>query len=238
VLAVWLVRRTVPVTREGFHAEISAPMLGVAATLVGLLLAFVIVIGYQNFLDAGGSVDQEAAALGSIVRDSAAFPSPEGAKVRLAVGNYVRAVVNDEWRKMHDSGKESALAEGGLNGISAALRTYNPASSGEKAFYNDAVAQLNTAITARADRIEKAAGGLPSDLVELILFSSIVIVGYAVFVGSPNFWFHVLGPAAIAVVVAVSLVVLVDLAYPFSGVLSISPDQFKEGNLAQFFSPG
>jgi hypothetical protein len=27
VLAVWLIRRTVPATREGFHAEISAPML-------------------------------------------------------------------------------------------------------------------------------------------------------------------------------------------------------------------
>ena len=37
--AVWLIRRTVPATREGFHAEISAPMLGVVAALFGLLLA-------------------------------------------------------------------------------------------------------------------------------------------------------------------------------------------------------
>jgi hypothetical protein len=35
LLAVWLVRRWVLATREGFHAEISAPMLGVAATLFG-----------------------------------------------------------------------------------------------------------------------------------------------------------------------------------------------------------
>jgi hypothetical protein len=41
-------RRAVPVTREGFHAEISAPMLGVVAALFGLVLAFVIVIAYQN----------------------------------------------------------------------------------------------------------------------------------------------------------------------------------------------
>jgi hypothetical protein len=37
---------------EGFHAEIAAPMVGVVAALFGLLLAFVIVIAYQNFLDA------------------------------------------------------------------------------------------------------------------------------------------------------------------------------------------
>jgi hypothetical protein len=49
VLAVWVVRRWVPATREGFHAEISAPMLGVAATLFGLMLAFVIIIGIRTF---------------------------------------------------------------------------------------------------------------------------------------------------------------------------------------------
>ena len=47
-----------------------------------------------------------------------------------------------------------------------------------------------------------------------------MIVGYAVLVGSPNFWFHVLGPAAIAVVVVFSLLVLADLSYPFSGDVS------------------
>lgn len=121
VLAVWQVRRRVPETREGFHAEISAPMLWVAATLFGLLLAFVIVIGYQNFLDADASVSTEADALSSIVRDSAAFPAPGGANVRAAVGTYVRAVVNDEWPKMHDSGTSSAAAGRALDGISAAM---------------------------------------------------------------------------------------------------------------------
>ena len=62
-----------------------------------------------------------------------------------------------------------------------------------------------------------------------------MVVAYAVLVGSPNFLFHVLGPAAIAVVVAISLVVLVDLTYPFSGDVAIVPDDFKTGALAQFF---
>ena len=71
---------------------------------------------------------------------------------------------------------------------------------------------------------------------ELILFSSFVIVAYTIFVGSPNFWFHVLGPATIAMVVAVSLVMLLDLAYPFSRVLSVSPHRFMTRDLGQFFT--
>ena len=72
--AVVLIRRTVTSTREGFHAEISAPMLGVVAALFGLLLAFVIITAYENFIEAGADVNREADSLASIVRDSPAFP--------------------------------------------------------------------------------------------------------------------------------------------------------------------
>ncbi len=95
--------------------------------------------------------------------------------------------------------------------------------------------QLNTALDARRNRLEAAEGGLPVEIAALILFSSAVIVFYAVLVGSPHFGFHALGPGAIAIVVAFSLVVLVDLSYPFSGDLALAPDDFKTGALEQFF---
>jgi hypothetical protein len=234
VLVVWLVRRAVPATREGFHAEISAPMLGVVAALFGLILAFVIVIAYQNFLDAQSNVSREADALASIARDSQSFPEPGGTNVRRSVGRYVRGVTADEWTQMRD-GQDSELAKAGLTGIFAAFRTVKPRTPEEKAFYDDAVRKLNDALSARRDRIDTATGGLPRDMWILILFSSIVIVSYAVLVGSPSYWFHALGPAAIAMVIVVSLVVLADLSYPFSGEVAIKPDAFQNGALQQFF---
>ena len=62
-----------------------------------------------------------------------------------------------------------------------------------------------------------------------MLFNTLVIVGYAVFVGSPSFFFHALGPTAIAVVVAVSIVVLFDLSYPFSGSVTVSTHDLRSG---------
>ena len=124
-LAVWLVRRTVPATRDGFHAEISAPMLGIVAAVFGLLLAFVIIIAYQNFLEADDNASREAAALSSILRDSAAFPEPGGSNVRRAVGAYVRSVVEDEFPQMRE-GTDSDVARGTLDGVFAAFRTVEP----------------------------------------------------------------------------------------------------------------
>ena len=234
-LAVWLVRRTVPATRDGFHAEISAPMLGVVAAVFGLLLAFVIIIAYQNFLEADDNASREAAALSSIVRDSAAFPEPGGSNVRRAVGAYVRSVVEDEFPQMRE-GTDSDVARGTLDDVFAAFRTVEPTTPEQTAFYDDAVRQLNETLDARRNRIESAVGGLPWDIAALILFSSLVVVAYSVLVGSPNYWFHLLGPAAIASVVAVALVVLVDLSYPFSGDFAIPPDDFQTGVLKAFFN--
>ena len=134
-------------------------------------------------------------------------------------------------------GGDSLRASRALDGVFAALQAVEPTTPAATGFDDDSVRQLNDALDARRDRLEAARGGLPFELVALIVFSSILIVGYAVLVGSPNFWFHVLGPAAIAVVIVFSLLVLADLSYPFSGDVAIDPEPFDTGALARFFAP-
>ena len=234
LVGVWLIRRFIPVTREGFDAEVSSQVLGVVSALFGLFLAFVIVIEFQNFDSAQSNVGQEADALAAITRDSRAFPPAEGKHVRDAIGIYVRAVVDDEWHQMH-KGRPSIAAQKAVDGVYGAFDVTAPTTPEATAFYTDAVHQLNEGLIARRERIASATGGLPSLVLVLIGIGSLIIIGYAMLVGSRSFWFHAIGACAIALVVALSLVVLVDLSYPFSGSLSISSDPFTTGALAQFF---
>ena len=81
---VWLVRRLVPSTRDGFDAEVSSQVLGVVASLFGLLLAFVVVIEFQAFSAAEDNVAAEADGLAAIVRDSRVFGEPAASNVRTA----------------------------------------------------------------------------------------------------------------------------------------------------------
>ncbi len=233
---VWLIRRLVPPVREGFDAEVSSQMLGVVAALFGLLLAFIVVISYQNYGDTQTNVSNEADALAAIVRDSGAFPPRDRARVRGAVGAYVRAVVDDEWPRMHQ-GKDSARAAAAVDGMYTAIQGIDPRSSRAMVFYDDSVQQLSTALVARRNRLDDAGGGLPWVIGALLVVGSIVIVGYTALVGSRSFWFHAIGAGAIALVLALSLVVLLDLTYPFSGDLSVNPQPFRTGALAQFFAP-
>ncbi len=234
--AVWLTRRLVPGVGEGFDAEVASQMLGVVAALFGLLLAFIIVIAYQNYGDTQSRVSSEADALAAIMRDSGTFPAEDRDGVRRAVGSYVRIVVDEEWPRMRE-GDESARAWIAIDRVYTALQAVEPRSARTRAFYDDAVRQLNTALEARRNRLDDAEGGLPWVMVVLLLVGSVVILGYAVLVGSRSFGFHAVGAGSIALVVGLSLVVLIALVYPFSGDLAISPAPFRTGSLAQFFGP-
>ncbi len=236
LLLVWSIRRLVPAIAEGFDAEVSSQMLGVVAALFGLLLAFIIVIAYQNYADAQTNVTGEADALAAIVRDSGAFQPTERDRVRASIGAYVRTVVDDEWPRMRE-GNDSPRAWADVNDIFATLQRIEPKSPSAVAFYDDSVRQLNVTLDARRNRLDDAGGGLPWIIGALLFVGSLVIVGYAILIGSRSFWFHAIGAGAIALIVGMSLVVLVALIYPFSGDLAIDPGPFRNGALAQFFGP-
>jgi hypothetical protein len=152
----------------GFDAEVSSQMLGVFASLFGLLLAFVIVIEYQNFGNAQDNVGQEADSLAAITRDSDAFSPAQGDRIRGAIGTYVRAVVADEWPDLRQ-GHASARAAADVNAISVALLAAKPTSPQATAFYDDSVSQLNQASIAHRNRLSTAVGGAPSLVLTLIL---------------------------------------------------------------------
>jgi hypothetical protein len=66
---------------------------------------------------------------------------------------------------------------------------------------------------------------------------SVVILGYAVLVGSRSALFHAAGAGAIALVVGFSLVVLIAYNYPYAGSLAIGTSPYRSGILAQYFQP-
>jgi hypothetical protein len=82
------------------------------ATLFGLLLAFVVVLTFQAYGDAGANARQEAADIAQIVRDSHAFSPADQAAGSAASRTYVRAVVYDEWPQLRNDGSSARAAAG------------------------------------------------------------------------------------------------------------------------------
>ena len=168
LLAALAVRRFVPATREGFDAEVSSQMLGVVASLFGLLLAFVVVIEFQAFSAAGDNVQTEADGLAAITRDSCIIRRAGrrgGARRdrRLPSGRGERGVRVDA----RGQGEPGCLGRPGRRVRGDAGRHAD--GGAQESFYDDSVRRLNVVLDARRDRLEASADSdLPLVIAALI----------------------------------------------------------------------
>ena len=128
------IRTRWPSLADGDNNEFAGVVLSVLGGIYGIVLAFVIVVLWEQFQDAQNIVSQETTALSQIVRDSRAFPDDARRPLVIAVRSYSHSVVDDEWPRMAQ-GDESAQASLALTDMYRVLHEYQPSSESAKTFY-------------------------------------------------------------------------------------------------------
>ena len=202
-----------------------------AATLLGVLLVFVIVALYQGYAEAKDSVRASATALAQLVRDGRAFPAPVEGAIQCRISAYRSAVIDDEWPLMAE-GRSSPQALALLEHLYGAVVNYQPHTASEKTFYDDAVTHLNDLVSARRDRLDHVGGAVPSPVWILIVLAAFVsVLSMYVFARSAD-RLQVLLIGLYSVLIGTSLFVAILLDFPFAGSIAVTPTPYNEGVLS------
>ncbi len=80
-----LVRRFTRIERMKLHHDIAGPIFATAGVIYAVLLAFAVVIVWQNFNDTQTDVIAEATHCADLYRDAEAFPEPRKSQIRAAI---------------------------------------------------------------------------------------------------------------------------------------------------------
>ncbi|WP_432021372.1 hypothetical protein [Streptomyces sp. 1222.5] len=212
-------------------------ILGIYGAIYGALLAFVIVIAWDDLNAAKGRVDAEAASLAAVARDAEFLPAETRERISGDMKEYLTYTVNVEWNKMR-MGKVPSASNPNLNDMLATLRKYKPTSAREIADYQRMRTDLTSTIGDRRARIGDSGEQLP-DLLRYFIFGGAicVILLCCCFSVSSVFEQAVL-LAAVSVLLASSLLVVVGLNHPFVGDISVSPEAYYRGILSQYLPRG
>src|SRR3954447_6846409 len=87
-----LVRRSVALSTLERHNDVAGFIIAVIGVLYAVLLAFVVVISWQNFDEAHQTASSEAQLVDGLYRDASAF-QPQTADMRQKLDSYARSVV-------------------------------------------------------------------------------------------------------------------------------------------------
>ncbi len=230
-----LVRRFLPSLASGDQDGIAVLSVEIAGAVYGILLGFVIVSLWEGFNAADENVGREATALFQVVRSAQAFDPAARDEVTRAVGEYVHAVVDDEWGLLRE-GKTSERASEGISNVYSVLQRYEPETETQKTFYAASVEHLDEALAARRTRLGHVEASLGGSLHFMMYAGFVMIVGFMTAVGGGGRGrAHTMMLLGVTAIIAFNLVLATSLDYPFSGDVSVGSEPFRMGALAPFF---
>ncbi len=227
MLGLFTVWRFVPRKILKMHNDLTEAIFGAVALAYTVLLAFVVVVSWQNFDKTKSYVEMEANCLVSLHRSSAAFSAPFKDELRALIKDYAGIVVNKEWQ-MLARGEESMEAKEALRKIWNLYTDYEPKTEKEKAFFSQSISKLYGLREARRLRIVESRTRLHPIMWFILAVGATATISFTFFFGSDIFSAHVVMASILAVLIALILLAVLCFEFPFTGDVKVEPEVFRE----------
>ncbi|MCX6002695.1 MAG: DUF4239 domain-containing protein [Chloroflexi bacterium] len=219
---VLLVRNLVDIKKFKQHHDIAGPIFSTLGVIYAVMLAFVLVIVWQDFDRAQNNTVKEANDFAQIYRDACLLPEPFSSQFLEANGNYLRAVIKYEWPQMQ-YGQRSLEAQAEADKVWVLTAGFEPKTERDKIFFSEMLTKMNDAVEMRRQRIQDAASGLHPALWFVLLFGGIVTVAFTFFFGSENLYAQLIMTTMLAVLIVLIIFTILLMDFPYTGGLSIPP---------------
>ena len=226
IVGLFVTRKFCPPHTFKPHNDVAGAIFATLGVIYAVLLAFLVVVSWQSFDEAGQNAAREANYLADLYRDSTPLPAAFRSELKIDLKNYVVSIVNDEWPVMA-SGRRALTVSAGQEKLWSLYAGFVPRGETEKVFFTESVRQLNEACEARRQRLLDAVSGLHGILYFVLIVGGLITLFYTLLFGTENFGPQIVMTSMLAAMIALALFTIMALDYPFSGDISIKPDVFR-----------
>jgi Protein of unknown function (DUF4239) len=167
-------------TRDVFLADTTrgAGVYGVAGTGFAVLLAFVVVVAYEQYNDAKAGAQAEADAVIELYRSAEFFPA-ERAEMQRDLICYARAVIEKEWPAMADGqGHPLGVVEGWALRLQDAYERLPVRTPREEVVFANILDLRDLRIDARRERLSQADPTVTSPVWFILILCALVNIGF------------------------------------------------------------
>ena len=227
VAGLVLVQRLVPPERREGQNDVAGFIFAVLGVAYAVLLAFVVIAVWQDYKTAQTNVESEAHELAGVYFLASQLPEPDRTRIQDLARTYARVVVEEEWPMMA-GGQTSPRADSLLRRLTSKILEFDPHTEGEQVLYESGLKQLHDAADARRSRLLEVREGIPDLLWVVLVVGGVITVCFTYLFGLKSNLAHALMVAALTLVICGILFTIGEFNNPFSGVVEIRPEAFKE----------
>jgi hypothetical protein len=223
----YLVRNRVSVKVLEEHHQVAGTLMGLVASIYGILAAFLIVSLWGNFEECRKAVAEESNAGADLYRIGMALPAPTGPAILKSISDYYVIVITEEWPLMAKK-QFSQKADAQFDNLWQDLTAFSPTDDREKNLHTAGIQTLERFSDQRRLRFVLANRSLPALLWVLLIAGGIILLGFANFFDLRYPRSQYLMTAAVAAIVGLSLFTVDALNHPFGGGVRVSPAEMEQ----------
>lgn len=225
VSGLLIIRKYYPHYKCKPHNDIAGFIFATLGVVYAVLLAFTVIITWQDFDKAQDVTVNEANCITALYLDSVPFPAEFRGELKKELSKYVRAILDDEWQMMA-KGQRSASVQKIQVELWGLYSSYQPKNETQKIFLMESVKKFNQAEEMRQQRIVYASTGINPILYFVLIAGSFITIAFAMLFGTENIIPHLIMVSLLASIIAITLFTIIAMDYPFTGEISIKPDIF------------
>ncbi|WP_330257139.1 DUF4239 domain-containing protein [Nocardia sp. NBC_00565] len=202
-------------------------VLDLINTLFLAVVAFVVVICWQEYDNAHNHTIAEAKALVDTYTAAHSMPDPEHRQIEGLVRDYTDQVVTEEWSVMREQRRLSASTQDTFDSLRDAVASVPSTDADVADLRTTAMASLDAVAEARQDRALDAGYRVPGFLYVALWCGTVLLLCTAVLSGVEVTRRSVLMTALLGVVVGSTILAIYNLDRPFSGGNVVPKDAFE-----------
>ena len=218
-------RKVVSHTRLENANTMSGTVFQLGGVLYAVLVAFVVVVVWEQFGDAEDATIDEATAVADLLRDSTALPAEYQAEVQGNLIAYTRYVVDVEMPRMR-RGESIEEQSDQLTAVWDGYLQVEPETRNQIAFFDHAIVRLNDLTADRQVRVSTGDAQVPGELWVLLLGGGGVVMAFTFLLGTRELAVHAVAVALTAALLGFVIYLIFALEHPYVGALSVSPQPY------------
>jgi Protein of unknown function (DUF4239) len=220
-----LLRRRTTKPLDEKQNEVAGFIFASVGVIYAVLLAFTVIIVWEQYLAAENAVSQEAAALIIVAHDTSSFPEPARGQAHDLLRAYAQFVIAEEWRTMDEGTLEHEESTGALAAINTIWSIYRSLPPGQVDSHT--TDSLDNLSAQRAIRLESSVAALPGVLWIGLVLGAAVTICFCLFLHMENVKLHAALTALLTGLIAMSLWMIVSINHPFAGSVHLSTEAFQ-----------
>src|SRR5262245_36073457 len=183
------------------HNEVAGFIYAIVGLVYGVLIAYVVVVVWQNFHMAQLTTQLEANAVADLCALAEDLPDGRGLPLQELTRAYAQSVVEDEWPLL-GHGEASPRSTALARSLGRAVRALDPETTREQLIVEHAVAVHQTLLDNRRLRLFESRTGIQPILWVILISGGVLTVAFAYLFGVSSTRSHALMVAALAATIA------------------------------------